>query len=226
MSTTLRPESKTFLQEYTFSGESTQHFHNIWTSCNNCLMRNLQMHTSNYDIVINIGDSEVVIGSLYSYVVRRTIFTTRKGFVAISRKCWTDLEQNRAKQKSWKLVPCQEHVEQKSYYCRPNLQRNLLRLFFSLVHGEKRGHITAYRRCAHEIVRHQFNISSTFVPFKFLPLLKPRSHCAELVSRVFTSTGEVQHVKSSTTWLHFLDFGDILSTSVWVFFHFNARAER
>jgi hypothetical protein len=84
------------------------------------------MHTTYYDMVINIGDSKFVISRPHSYVVRRTILTTRKGFVAISRKCWTELEQIRAnvEQKSWKLVACREHVEQRSYCCRSNSQCN------------------------------------------------------------------------------------------------------
>jgi hypothetical protein len=93
MSTTLLPESKTFLLECTISCEYNQHFHNFWTSCNDCSTRNVWMHTTYYNMVINIGGSRFVIGRLHLYVVRRTIFTTRKGFVAISRKCWTELEQ-------------------------------------------------------------------------------------------------------------------------------------
>jgi hypothetical protein len=66
-----------------------------------------------YDMVTNIGGSEVVIGSLYSYIVLRTIFTTRKGFVSISRKRRTELEQNLEM-----LNRSREHVEQRSYYVR------------------------------------------------------------------------------------------------------------
>jgi hypothetical protein len=125
MSTTLPPESKTFLQECTISCESIWHFHNFWTRCNDCSTRNVRMHTTYYDMDINIGGSKFVIGRLYSNVVRRAIFTIRKGFVALSRKCWTELEQIRAnvERKSWKLVACWKHVEQRSY-CRSNSQRN------------------------------------------------------------------------------------------------------
>jgi hypothetical protein len=55
MSTTLPQELKTFLQDCTISGESTQHFLNFWTRCNNCSKRNLQMHMTYYNVFINIG---------------------------------------------------------------------------------------------------------------------------------------------------------------------------
>jgi hypothetical protein len=63
-------------------------------------------------MAINIGGSKFVIGHLYSYVVRKTIFTTRRGFVAISRKGWTELEQICAnvEKKSWKLEACRGEI--------------------------------------------------------------------------------------------------------------------
>jgi hypothetical protein len=68
------------------------HFHHFLTSCNDCSKRNVRMHTTYYDMVMNIGGSKFVIGHLHSYVVRtcRAIFTTRKG----SWQFWGSFEQN------------------------------------------------------------------------------------------------------------------------------------
>jgi hypothetical protein len=101
MITTLPPESKTFLQECTISLESTQHFYNFWTNCNDCSTRYLRMHTTSYDMVIKIGGSEVVICRLNSYVVRNSQ-RFRGSFEEVlnrtrtkSCKCWTEVLETR-----------------------------------------------------------------------------------------------------------------------------------
>jgi hypothetical protein len=142
MSTTLSPESKTCLQVCTISCESLRHLHNFWTSWNDWFTRYVRMETNNYDILINIGGSEVLIGHLYLYVTRRTIFTTYK-------RCRGNFKE------------VMKRTRTNWYKCWTGVMKT--RCIIIVVHDEKREHMAIYRWYVHEIVRHRFNNSSTFL---------------------------------------------------------------